>query len=351
VEYEDLIIKFFSGEISDSEMIILRSWLDQNPENRRFFDKENELWQVADFYSKYEHYNTDNAWMNISSKLRLGKNNNKTVTILSRNNFRILIAAASIACIVAIGGLNLWITQKTTFKRFTAASTIITANEGEKAHISLPDSTKIFLNSGSKLQYDGHYNIKDRKVKLNGEAFFDVTTNPEKPFVVQLDQMSISATGTRFNVFAYGNEDRIETTLEKGAIQVSINGKTPINLKSGQQVVYFVSSKKVLVHEVYSGTYTSWKENKLRFYDTPFEEALRSIARKYNVRFEVTNKDLMNLKYTATFIDESIEEVMEMLKAVSPITYKIYNLTTVNDKQYLKPKIVVGKRKTLVKPT
>jgi len=197
------------------------------------------------------------------------------------------------------------------------------------------------------LQYNGRYNIKDRIVKFTGEAFFNVSTNPEKPFVVQLNQMSISATGTRFNILSYGNEDRVETTLEEGAIMVSIKGKEPVDVKTGQQVVYFVNSKKVLVREVATDTYTSWKENKLRFNDTPFGEVLRRIGRKYNVTFEITNRDLLNLKYTATFIDEPIEKVMQMLSAVSPMTYKIYNRTTVNDKQYLKPRIVVGARKTL----
>jgi ferric-dicitrate binding protein FerR (iron transport regulator) len=108
-----------------------------------------------------------------------------------------------------------------------------------------------------------------------------------------------------------------------------------------------VKSENVLVRDVTTDTYTSWKENKLRFNNTPFEEVLRRIGRKYNVKFEITNHDLLNLKYTATFIDESIEEVMELLKNVSPITYKIYYRTSVNDKLYMEPKIVVGKRKSI----
>ncbi|MDO9340972.1 MAG: DUF4974 domain-containing protein [Bacteroidales bacterium] len=347
MEYHNLIIKFFAGEISDNEMILLKAWLEQDPENRRIFNEENELWQQASVQTKLENYKTDTAWMNISSRLGLGKNNCKSVAILSKNNFRILIAAATVACLVALGGLSLWIAGKKSFQQIAAASTIVSTHEGEKARIFLADSTEIILNSESKLQYAGNYNIKDRIVKFTGEAFFDVTTNPEKPFVVQLDQMRISATGTRFNIFSFGNEDRVETTLEEGAITVSIKGKEPINVKSGQQVVYFVRTEKVLVRDVAIDTYTSWKENKLRFNDTPFEEVLRRIGRKYNVKFEITNRDLLNLKYTATFIDESIEEVMQMLKTVSPVTYKIYNRTTVNDKQYLKPRIVVGKRKTI----
>jgi transmembrane sensor len=346
VEYHILIIKFLSGEISDSEMILLRSWLEQDPENRSIFNKENELWQMTGLQSKLENFNTYAAWENISSKINPGKGHYNSVTVLRKNNFRIYLAAATIVFLVAIGGLSLWISVKTSFKKETAASITVATNEGEKAHVILADSTIVTLNSGSILKYNGQYNIKDRNVKFSGEAFFNVRTNPEKPFVVQLDQMSVTATGTRFNIFSFHNEDRVETTLEEGAIKVSIKDNEPLNVKSGQQVVYFVRSKKVLVRDVNTDTYTSWKENKLRFNDTPFEEVLRRIGRKYNVTFEITNPDLLNLKYTATFIDEPVDQVMQMLKTVSPITYKIYNRTLISDKQYLKPRIVVGKRKT-----
>ena len=347
VNYHKMIINFFAGEISDSEIILLKDWLNQLPENKRIFDDENELWQEASLYKNTVNYQTDTTWNNISSRFSFGKNNSRSFIIQSKINFRILVAAATIACLLALGGLTLWIAGNKSFQKIEVASTIVATHEGEKAHILLADSTEIILNSESTLQYDGHYNIKDRVVKFTGEAYFHVSTNHEKPFVVQLGKMSVTATGTRFNIFSFANEDRIETTMEDGSITVSIKGKEPINLKSGQQVVYFVKSENVLVRDVTTDTYTSWKENKLRFNNTPFEEVLRRIGRKYNVKFEITNHDLLNLKYTATFIDESIEEVMELLKNVSPITYKIYYRTTVNDKLYMKPKIVVGKRKSI----
>jgi len=345
IDYQDLIVKFFAGEISDNEIILLKSWLEQDPENRRIFNEENELWQEASVQTKYELYKTEAVWTNISSRLGFRKNNCRSVTLLSRNRSRVLIAAAAVACLMTIGSLSLWIAGKTSLNQIEAASITVATKEGDKAHISLADSTEIILNSGSTLQYNGKYNLKDRIVKFTGEAFFDVHTNPDKPFIVQLNQMSISATGTRFNVYSFPNENRIEATLEEGEIQVSMDGREPVNLKSGQQAVYFVRSGEVLIRDVATDTYTSWKENKLRLNDTPFEEALRRIARKYNVSFEISNRDLLDLRYTATFIDESIEEVMQMLKTISPITYKIQYFTSVDDTQYLKPRIVVGKRK------
>jgi transmembrane sensor len=344
VEYNNLIIKFFAGEISEEEIAFLKSWLEEDSENRRLFDKENELWQETAFQLKPEQFKVDKGWLNISSRLGLGKRKIRSVTVIRKAKFVTLMAVTCLTALLAIGSICLWIFEKQKLTVQNSLSSAISTKEGEKAHIFLPDSTEVVLNSGSTIHYDGNFNKKERIVELSGEAYFDVSTNSQKPFIVKLGRMNVIATGTRFNIFSYSNEDRIETTLEEGVVQVSILGTDPITMRSGQQVVYFMKTNKVQLSEVATDTYLSWKENKLRFNDTPFEEVLRRIGRKYNVTFEITNRDLLSLKYTATFIDESIEEVMQMLKTVSPITYKIYNLTSVNDKQYRRPRIVVGKR-------
>ena len=350
MEYHNLIIKFFAGEISDEEIAFLKSWLEKDVENRRIFDKENELWQETAYQSKPEHFKLDKGWFNISSRLGLGRKKIESVKVIRKSSYVTMMAAACIAAVLAIGSISVLIIEKEKLTAQNSLSSVIATKEGEKAHIFLPDSTEVVLNSGSTIHYNGDFNKKERIVELTGEAFFDVSTNHDKPFIVKLEHMSVIATGTRFNIFSYNNEDRVETTLEEGVINVSISGADPIVMKSGEQVVYFVKTNQVRISEVATDTYLSWKENKLRFNDTPFEEVLRRIGRKYNVTFEITNRDLLNLKYTATFIDESIEEVMEMLRTVSPITYKINNLTSINDKKYRRPNIVVGKRNEIKKP-
>ena len=106
-----LIIKFLAGEISDNEMDVLKAWLEKEPANRLIFDKENELWQESGIKTKSYNFKTDKAWSEISAQLGIGKTRIKHVVILNRNNFRILIAAASVAFLVAIAGLTLWITE------------------------------------------------------------------------------------------------------------------------------------------------------------------------------------------------------------------------------------------------
>ena len=346
LNYRTLINKFLDKEISDAELDILKAWLKEDPANRRIFDEENEIWQKTGIKTNIDYFDTDRTWSELSKKLGFGENGIEKVTVIGRTRFRLLVAAASVASLIAIGGLSLWLSERRSSAQAIVYSSTVQTEEGEKAHITLTDSTQVVINSGSCLEYTTAYNVWEREVRLAGEAFFDVKTNPEKPFIVHLNNMTVSATGTRFNVFSYENENRIETTLEEGNIQVRINGLEAYDLKKGQQVVYFEKTRKALVRDVNTETYTSWKENKLRFIDTPFEEVLRKLARRYKVTFEIRDRELLELKYTATFIDESINDVMQMLKTVSPITYKIQNRTTVNDKHYLKPKIVVRKRKT-----
>lgn len=341
-----LIRKFLADEISGDEIDLLKEWLAESAENRILFDQENELWQKTNYKSIFEHFDPENAWADLSGKIPGFSRRNSRAVTLTRKNMTLLITAASIALLVAVGGMTLWISERAVHKQMTALNTIISTSEGEKANIFLPDSSQITINSGSEIGYSAQYNIKERAIRLSGEAYFDVRTDAKRPFIVQAGKdIRVHATGTKFNIYSYPAEGRMETTLVDGSITVMFRDKDPIDVIPGQQVVCFSKKNEVLVKNVNPETYTSWKENKLRFIDTPFEEVLRKLGRRYNVVFEVRNTDLLELRYTATFIDESIEEVMQMLKTISPISYKIYNRTTIDDSHYVKPKIIVYKRK------
>ncbi len=341
---KELINKFLEGEITDSELEQLKVWLEKEPANRRIFDEENEIWQESGCKLINDNFKTDKGWNDLSKVLELAKNPVKPVIVFKKRSYTLLMAAASLAFIIAIGSLTLWSINKNKSIIPQSLTSRIETFEGEKAHVMLPDSTHIIMNSGTIVEYSSDFNIKERNINLTGEAFFNIQKNSQKPFNVILEKMVITATGTRFNVLSYKNENRIETTLEEGSININIPGNDPIIVKPGQQVIYFTKTNKTIIKDVVTETYTSWTENKLRLKDTPFEEALRRIGRRYNVVFEIRSPELLELKYTATFIDESIEDVMHLLKTVSPINYKIINRTTVTDAKYVKPKILVEQR-------
>ncbi len=345
LDFNTLIIKFLSQEISDEELEELMNWLEKDPANRRLFDKENELWHDSSIRTKYDYFKTDKAWADMSNVLGIAGKRHRNTKIFNRSHFKMILVAASFIFLLTAGASTFWFIKNKP-SEMPVTITQIQTDAGEKARVFLSDSTLVTINSGSTLEYNSEYNIDDRVVRLKGEAYFDVRTNPEKPFIVDVGGMRIYAVGTKFNVFSYENEDRLETTLEEGKIHIYMNNEQQnIDIRAGQQMVYFPKTNKAVVRDVSTETYTSWKENKLRFIDVPFEEVLRQISRRYNVVFEVRGRDLLALRYTATFIDESINDVMEMLGEVSPIKYKIIKRTTADDKKYLKPKILVERSK------
>ena len=349
MEYQDLISKFLAGEISDEEMEMLKAWIKEEPGNRRIFDEENELWQKASEHLLVDSYNTDRSWLSISSRLGFREGRSRFSSTIRKNSYRLLLAAASVVLLLAIGSTMLLITLSGTLKKLNSSVTMVSTRQGDRAHIFLPDSTEVFLNSESDLKYRGDYNSDKREIQFNGEAYFNVRTDPSKPFEVNLKNgVKVTATGTRFNIYSFSNESRIEATLEKGIVTVSAEGLEPVMLQPGQQAVYLARDKRLLLRDVNVSIYTSWKENMLRFDDTPLEDVFRRIGRKYNVKFEISGVDMLDLKFTATFIDESLEDIMDMLKSVSPIDYKIYYRTSVHDKSYLKPRVVIFRKKTRI---
>ena len=344
-----LVNKFLAKEISDDEMDLFKSWLAESQDNRREFDEENEIWQKVNLHDRYECFDAEKGWDNVASKLNIKEQNHYSqVIVLKKAVFRGIAVAASIAILVAMGGFFYGVMKQKPIVAVNAVNNSfvkIQTHEGERATITLPDSTRVVMNSESIIRYSSDFNVDDRKIWLSGEAYFDVVKNSDKPLQVYLDKISVVATGTKFNIYSYSSENRIETTLEEGSVQVEIPGKDIVHVIPGQQAIYFRNKNAVMVKDVTTESFTSWKENMLRFNDTPFEEALRNIARRYNVVFEIQDPKLLELNYTATFIDESIEDVMQMLKTVSPIQYKIINRTKTSDKIYLKPQIIITSSK------
>ncbi len=348
MDNQELISKFLTGELTDAGLEQLKQWLEKDPENRKIFNQENELWHQAGAHIRPYTYNADQAWQKISSKLGFKEEERGNVVIFNKSRFSFMVAAASILFLAAIGALGYLLFQGAGSQRGVRDQTIISSNVGEKSHIFLADSTEVFLNSKSILSFDGSYNKKGREISLSGEGFFNVRSNSTKPFVVHVDQLLVTATGTRFNVSAYADDPRIEATLEEGRIFVSLPPDMKIFLKEGEQLVYDRKTKKAVLHTVSTRTYTAWKENELRFVDAPLEEVMRKIGRNFNVDVVIENQEILNLKFTATFTDESVDEILQMMKMVGPIDYKIIRQNLQEEGEYVKPKILISSKKTSV---
>lgn len=214
-----------------------------------------------------------------------------------------------------------------------------------RAQFSLPDGSTGWLNSNSVIRYRGNYS-RERTIVLNGEAFFEVVKNPSKPFIVQTDNIDVKVLGTKFNVASYKNERNIEVVLEEGKLvfENKPSGQT-YTLKPNDLVVFDKLKKKYAVRKVLSGKYTSWKEGKLIFRNDPVDVIVRRLERWYNV--VIINKIPANedFRWRATFQDESIEKVLDLMKRTLPIDFSLEEAKVDKFDSYLKKKVIITLKK------
>jgi ferric-dicitrate binding protein FerR (iron transport regulator) len=210
-----------------------------------------------------------------------------------------------------------------------------------RAQFSLPDGTTGWLNSNSTISYKGSF-INKRTVLLNGEAFFNVAKDPRKPFVVQTREVDVKVLGTKFNIASYINENNVEVVLEEGKLVFTdkTNHKS-YTMKPNDLVVYNKKDKKYAITKVLPAKYTSWKEGKLVFRNDPVDVVVRRLERWYNVLI-VNNVSLSeDLRWRATFEDEDIEKVLDLMKRTLPIDYEIEGPAVDTYDTYVKKKITI----------
>jgi ferric-dicitrate binding protein FerR (iron transport regulator) len=198
----------------------------------------------------------------------------------------------------------------------------IVAPKGEKAQFVLPDGSTGYLNSGSTLKYAYPF-TDNRTVKLSGEAFFDVT-HSKKEFIVQTSKMKVKVHGTHFNVCAYNNETDFTTTLVEGSVSVvsNVDGRQ-IKLEPGQQAIFNKNDNSISSENVDVDLYVSWKENILRFHNSPFQDVVKKMERWYDVHI-VLDDELKNThRYTMSIKTESVREMLDLMSVTTPMRYKI----------------------------
>ena len=191
-----------------------------------------------------------------------------------------------------------------------------------KTKLLLPDSTIVWLNSGSTLKYPSSFTGKTREVSLKGEGYFEVSENPELPFVVKTAKIDVTALGTSFNVMAYPEDCKVKTTLVTGKVTVEkVSTGSSLYLKPSCQVVLDTNTGKMIVSQVDTRFYTSWKDGKLIFRDEPLEYVVNQLQRWFNCTIYLSNPKLKNIRYTGNIEMETLREVLELINYTTQTNY------------------------------
>lgn len=226
---------------------------------------------------------------------------------------RVLLgSAAAIIPVLLLLGSYFYINQEANMIE------VITSSNQQK-QCTLPDGTTILLNSCTKVTYPSQFKDSTRVVTLEGEAYFAVAKDAQKPFIVKTNELSIRVLGTKFNISAYPADDRSIATLNSGKIQVDVESGKADNryiLKPHQEIVFNKIDKSVLINPV-TGDDIHWKDGSLLFQDATFNDIVNTIERRYSITIDYNKQEFMNTPYTIKFRNnESLEDVLDILQDV-----------------------------------
>ncbi|HEY4286909.1 MAG TPA: FecR domain-containing protein [Puia sp.] len=231
----------------------------------------------------------------------------------------------------------------------------VLAKAGTRTKLVLPDGTQVWLNSNSKLRYSNEFNTESREVALEGEAYFDVAKDIQRPFIVHASSLDIRVLGTSFTIKSYPQDETVEATLLKGAIEVSRKDNpnaARVILKPNEKLVFnkrlapsewtnLVPDKisirtpstlpDIAINSIGKDVpdsdkiETAWMYNRLVFKGDNFKELADKMERWYNVRIIIRDSSLYNCHFGGAFASETVEEAFKALQLTTPFTYKIIN--------------------------
>ena len=200
--------------------------------------------------------------------------------------------------------------------------------KGGEYQVVLADGTKVWLNSASRLIYPQSFMGKERRVVLSGEAFFDVTHDAERPFVVETSRMNVKVLGTRFNVNDYDDNEEVSTTLVNGSVEIVSGDQQAFRLVPGEQA--YGKENELEKREVNVRLYTSWIDGKFLFNNTELEEIAKQISRWYDVEIFFSSESVKKVRFTGAIVKfKPLEDLVRMIESTSQVRFSVKGRTIV----------------------
>jgi ferric-dicitrate binding protein FerR (iron transport regulator) len=304
-----LIGKYLTGKESNEELGHLKAWINESNDHYKLFNSLKEGKNIADSMDEFGTFNKERAWKRYMARIE----------ILSIRKKLTLWKVAAVFFFLNKGNVSPLAINNT----YTTVST----NNGQNSKVLLPDSSVVWINSGTTLSYNTNFAVSDRTVILTGQAFFQIAKNEQIPLTVKCNELNVKVLGTRFDVSAYPEERNISIVLESGSVELlDTKDKTFAQmLNPGEKAEYNIERNELSISVVDSYNYTSWKDGILIFRDEPMENVFAKLERWYNIDIEVKNEKVNQLIFNATIVNESMGEIFDLIKFSCAISYTIIN--------------------------
>lgn len=298
---KELLCRFFNGETNLVEETKIKDWLEGSAENRKEYLRERRLFDLTILSDEKSYHAT------------------KLLNTRKRSYYvEALKIAATIVITLIISSLYFAIPDQ----EDEVAMQTVTVPYGQRVNLVLSDGTNVWLNSGTKMSYPQTFAKKSREIYLDGEAYFDVSHNKEKPFLVHTNLFDIEVLGTKFNVDSYSRDDVFESSLMEGVVKV-IRKKDNSSLILSPSYKVALRGGKMVVEKIEDYNTYRWREGLICFKNKYFLDLLAEFEKYYDIRIIVEGSKLANPILTGKFrVSDGAEYALKVLQKDVKFRYK-----------------------------
>jgi transmembrane sensor len=292
--------------------------------------EESELFELLNKSDPEARMLLDELWNSPSQRLADSKSEEIVNSILeSKNNVLpiqrksiLWLKAAAITAIIAVAGAGFYSLMQSEPE---AAPHEVAQFANKSKFMKLPDGSKVILNSDSKLEFPKSFdNGKSREVVLTGEAYFDISHDESKPFIVRTGNLSTTVLGTAFNIKAYPNQSNITVTVTRGKVSVSNQAGVLGILSPDDQIIFDRNDRQTKVSTVNSSEVIAWTEKDIFFDNVSMAEAAEELSERFDVNIKFRDPGTMNCRFTATFIrGEDLHQILDVICEFNKADYAV----------------------------
>jgi transmembrane sensor len=317
-DIDELITRVLTGEASADDEQRLKAWMTMSDDNALYYKKLQKAAALADQYYRSKQplpeINLDAEWNQFLGTINQGKKDN--VRTLKPATLWLRIAAAVL--LVATSGVL--------YNYFIAQNLVVVETAAVTKEVTLPDGSQITLNQNSRLTYNPSFGKTERGVTLQGEAFFEITPDPTKPFIISVDHATVEVVGTSFNIRGYDLSETLEVTVATGIVKLSAPDKMEqLTLQAGDRGIYNRSENTLTNQTNVDVNYMAWKTRKLTFTEANLQSVIETLNKVYDANIIISAQVPDTCLVTVSFDQQSLEAILNVLKSTLNLEYKIQN--------------------------
>lgn len=295
----DLGARILSGEATAEDLIVHEQWLAADPMHRHQWEEMVQSWNAASDALRYQQVDVDVAWSRVKKQVRSARENRAWYTL------PVFKGVAAMMMLFTAVVTAFWLFapgESVVYDRV-----VVTSPYGEE--VTLPDGSVVTLSAESSIAYLKPFKPDQRKIQFSGEAFFQVEGNPDWPFIIETNDITIRVTGTSFNVRAWPNQPSSFVDVSSGKVEVSSkNTSMPLLVTSGLRAVFTRNSGKLEKLKA-DPNYLAWKTREIKFQDAPLSQVFETLENVYRIDIEVADASILNERMGATFSHNTLDYI------------------------------------------